>query len=479
MNKRHSIYAIIACAASIFAAGCNDDDDIDDVMIPDASGNAVMVNSFNIQPDDSVLAALDSVFFSIDLDRAVIFNADSLPVGTRVNRLCLNIGLPAVKTAEITMPDDKGADTVVNYLTNPNDSINFSKGSVRLRLESTNGLYERNYTIFVNVHKVNPDSMSWSTLAPAGLPTSLSNVDAQHTVEYQGKTLCFTRSGSDYCRATAINAITGQWDTETVALPAGARMATLTAGTSSLFICDSSDRLFVSSDAGATWTATGTSMTHIYGTLDDKVIGVRRDASSYTHVTYPATTEATVEAACPVSGTSPALVYTSDWSSEPMMIVTGGITADGSVTGQTWAYDGTQWAAISVASIPASDSPVVIPYYAFKTSTSWRVTKSSVLLAFGGIAADGTPQRTVYVSKDFGVHWEKASQLMQMPASAAVGKQAQAILIDRTISSRAVKPITEWQCPYIYVFGGCSANGVLDNRIMRGVINRLTFKPLQ
>lgn len=160
MNRRFPIYAIIACAASLFAAGCNDDDDTLDVQIPDASQSAVMVNSFNLQANDSVLSSLDSVFFSIDLDHAVIFNADSLPVGTRVDRLCVNIGLPSVKTAEITMPNDKGIDTVVNYLTSPNDSINFSKGSVRLRLESINGEYERSYTIYVNVHKMNPDSMA-------------------------------------------------------------------------------------------------------------------------------------------------------------------------------------------------------------------------------------------------------------------------------------------------------------------------------
>ena len=479
MNRRFPIYAIIACAASLFAAGCNDDDDTLDVQIPDASQSAVMVNSFNLQANDSVLSSLDSVFFSIDLDHAVIFNADSLPVGTRVDRLCVNIGLPSVKTAEITMPNDKGIDTVVNYLTSPNDSINFSKGSVRLRLESINGEYERSYTIYVNVHKMNPDSMAWGAFTPSGLPTSLSGITAQHTVEYQGKTLCFTQSGSGFCRATGTDVIAGRWVKESVTLPAGARLATLTAGTSHLYICDDNDMLYSSSDAGSTWTATGTSMSHIYGTLADKVIGVRHDASAYTHVTYPATTESAVDPSCPVSGTSPALVYTSDWSAQPMMIVAGGVTADGSLCGATWAYDGSQLADISLAPMAAAESPIIIPYYAFKTSTSWVVTKSSVLLAFGGISQGGNTQRTVYISRDFGVHWEKAPQLMQMPSSASVGKEAQAVLIDRTITSRAIKPITEWQCPYIYVFGGCSANGTLENRILRGVINRLTFKPLQ
>ena len=36
-----------------------------------------------------------------------------------------------------------------------------------------------------------------------------------------------------------------------------------------------------------------------------------------------------------------------------------------------------------------------------------------------------------------------------------------------------------WQCPYIYLFGGVAQNGYLLNNIWRGVINRLTFTPIE
>ena len=45
-------------------------------------------------------------------------------------------------------------------------------------------------------------------------------------------------------------------------------------------------------------------------------------------------------------------------------------------------------------------------------------------------------------------------------------------------ASRATEPVTEWDCPYIYVFGGVTPTGGLSNNIWRGVINRLSFKPL-
>lgn len=50
--------------------------------------------------------------------------------------------------------------------------------------------------------------------------------------------------------------------------------------------------------------------------------------------------------------------------------------------------------------------------------------------------------------------------------------------ISDTSMSRVSQLPTEWQCPYIYLFGGVDAEGTLYNSIWRGVINRLTFRPL-
>lgn len=487
-----------------FAAGCNEDDDTD-FEITDSSVNAVMVNSFSLLANDSVLSSLDSIFFSIDLERAVIYNADSLPMGTRVNRLQVSIGLPTVKKAEITMPNDQGVDTVVNYLTSSTDSINFSRGSVKLHLESANGEYQRDYTIYVNVHKINPDSMAWSRLASSTLPTLFTAVDAQHTIGYGNNVICFTQSGNDVCRAITDNPDTDTWTKESIVFPIGARMETLTAGSSRIYILDGNDRLYESTDMGTTWSATGTTMSHIYGTVGDTAVGVRADGQTYIHLTYPATTESTADTDCPVSGTSPAIVYTTEWSDSPMMIIAGGQKADGSVTGQTWAYDGIQWVAISLVPLPNIDGPIIVPYFTFKTSEYWRVTKQSVLLAFGGVTNSGRTSDEVYISNDYGVHWTKASDLMQLPEGIHIGKNAQAVLVDQTyyvatthwneittplipkglqiatptVSSRATTPVTQWECPFIYVFGGCSYNGALSNQILRGVINRLTAKPLQ
>ncbi len=45
--------------------------------------------------------------------------------------------------------------------------------------------------------------------------------------------------------------------------------------------------------------------------------------------------------------------------------------------------------------------------------------------------------------------------------------------------SRAVTPIKEWECPFVYLFGGHLANGTFNDEVWRAVINRLLFRPIQ
>lgn len=474
MNSKISIYALLALLMSMFVVGCSDDDD--QSLELDGSRDAVMINSFSLAADKDVLVNLDSVFFSIDLDQAIVFNADSLPKGTKVDSLVTTMTFSTVKKAEIMMPGRKAADTVVNYLSDPNEPINFTRGFVKLHLESASGEVSRDYTIYVNVHRVDPDKMEWSKLTQK-LPTTLSAVGAQRTVECQGSILTFTTDGSGYCRATSADP-TGSWSYETVDLPQGAQLETLTAGGDDLYVATAEGQLYQSADMGATWTATGTQMNYIYGYVGGTVVGAASADGVYSCVTYPETTSTPLGSDFPVEATAPAIVYTTEWSDQPMLITVGGLDAAGNAVSGAWAYDGGQWARLT-AKLPALEAPVVVPYYTFRTSDTWEVTRRSVLLCYGGLLSTGEPNRKVYVSNDMGVNWAEGSEQMQLPAAYLPGGYAQAIVKDRVLgASRAVAPITEWNCPYIYMFGG-KVGSTVSTDVWRGVVNRLEFKPLQ
>ena len=131
------------------------------------------VTSFSLAKDDSVVAALDSVYFSIDLVGARIFNADSLPVGTDVSKLIIKVGTSSASACDITFPiPGTKRDTTINIIESPNDSINFSEGPVQMVVKSYDGQAQRAYTVSVNVHKEIPDTLLWQTAAERSLPSA-------------------------------------------------------------------------------------------------------------------------------------------------------------------------------------------------------------------------------------------------------------------------------------------------------------------
>ena len=99
--KKQRIYFFL-CIATLFLSGisCNTTDDED---ISYTISESVRVSAFSLAANDSVLAHLDTVFFTIDLIGGQIYNADSLPVGTDVSALIANISFDNVAQAKVYM----------------------------------------------------------------------------------------------------------------------------------------------------------------------------------------------------------------------------------------------------------------------------------------------------------------------------------------------------------------------------------------
>ena len=170
------------------------------------------------------------------------------------------------------------------------------------------------------------------------------------------------------------------------------------------------------------------------------------------------------------------------------VLILGGRTVKG-FSNSCWSYDGKNWAKLtrSTVMLPV-ESPVVIPYFSTRTGADWVSTRYSTLVAFGGTNSLGGISRDVYISYDFGVQWIKAGELMQLPEYVPATSGASAFVVDQELPakgrglfapSRIVKPITDWECPYIYVYGGYDASGKLSDNLWRAVINRFTFKPIE
>lgn len=221
---------------------------------------------------------------------------------------------------------------------------------MKLKVKSYDGLSTRDYTIKVNVHQVEPDTLYWAQAARRNLPSGLSTPKEQKTVEYGGKVYCLTSDGRQASVASTENPFNNDWTTSTAKLPSGAVVNSFSASTEAFYILDSNGRLYRSADA-LTWTSTGARMDYLYGGYDGCVLGARKDSDGWKHVSYPASTEYAIPNGCPVSGTSQMLLYETKWSSKPLAIFVGGCDAAGNVVGSTWGYDGEVWAKISTRDI--------------------------------------------------------------------------------------------------------------------------------
>ena len=90
MKRLIPVYAVLTTFALLIAASCasSENGSGDEPVIPSAN---TLVASFYLQKDDSVMAMLDSVKFTVDVDKQLIYNADSLPKGTKINRLLASL----------------------------------------------------------------------------------------------------------------------------------------------------------------------------------------------------------------------------------------------------------------------------------------------------------------------------------------------------------------------------------------------------
>ncbi len=510
--KKLTAIGIAALACVSFLGACNDSD----YDSGEASPTGVAVYSFSIQANDKIMSNLDSVFFSIDLVSARIFNADSLPFGTKTDKLVPSISMyDNISALELIVPRENGTDTIHNYLTHPGDSIDFSNGPVGMRVVSADGLVERLYSITVNVHTLKSDSLVWDMAARRPLPGSIASPTEQHTTSNAAAVYTLTRANSSYSIAYTDNPFDGTWTGISPVLPEGAIVNSFTADNNKLYILADDNisvnnhALYSSSDNGNTWTPEGIRLTTIYGSCNGKIqANIHNDNDVWELADIYTGARSAMPEGMPAERTSNPTLYTPPMSSGEQMILIGGIDANGAKVSSTWTYDGTAWARVSAYNLKwAEPEMVLVPFVTFRISGSFNVTSYPTLIAFGGRQDSGEPQRTVYVSPDFGITWQTAPELMQLPAEIPAVYNAQAYVypgtlhntsraaqewtgleITRTLPAGAVigemplsrvsRPENEWQCPFIFMFGGKNASGATYPYIWRATFNRLTFKPL-
>lgn len=92
--------------------------------------------------------------FAINHSEGLIYNPDSLPVGTDVSKVVVEITADSDGVFIVAEPDSLWKTT---------DTLNFTK-PVLFKVMAQTGVYGRTYTAKINVHQQDPEEMSWQKM---------------------------------------------------------------------------------------------------------------------------------------------------------------------------------------------------------------------------------------------------------------------------------------------------------------------------
>lgn len=125
--------------------------------------------------------------FTIDQINRTITNKDSLPVGTHIDKVITSITYDAGMLAY--KPKGSERDTIWTST----DSIDFTD-PVEFKVYAYSGVEGKPYTITINVHKQEPDTISWKKFDTN--PFSAGSLSEQKAVYANGKVYVFGKNGN-------------------------------------------------------------------------------------------------------------------------------------------------------------------------------------------------------------------------------------------------------------------------------------------
>ena len=473
---------------------CNKDDDKDDdTFTYSTSKQTTLIKAFGLQADNAVLANLDSVHFTIDYDNGLIYNADSLPVGTDISKLKVTVQfLNTVNSAVFKITGaSRQADTTITYTTSMSTSLDFT-GKTVLTVTSADEKQVKDYDVMVLVHKVNPDSLIWPMSWRRDLAGYRTSTIAHKAVQQGDLYRIMTYNGSESVLWTATAPNQGTWDRQNLNLPFKPEVPSLTATDDALFMLDADGVLYTSAD-GIEWSSCGVTWHTILGCYENRLLGIIQGDDLYYHDEYPRTegfVATRVEDGFPVEHSSNMIQTENKWTVSQQSIIVGGIDSNGKMLSDVWGYDGSNWGKINNTHstvLPALADATLFPYYTYRTLNGVRrYARQLTWYLMGGMLADGKLNGSIYLSSTQGVTWTEGDATIAQPDYMPKFYGAQAFVQDETLTAagannmpRRIKAaVDSWDCPFIYLFGGYNDQDELLPYVWRGVYNRMTNYPV-
>lgn len=447
--------SLLACMAFFFTSCLNND-------TASLSGDAAIYKFYLVENDS--IEGLSDYLFTIDQVNNRIFNQDSLPYRSDVSKLVPNISFYATP---------KGWLFNDSLTWNGADSLDFSS-PLTLTIFSSDGLSSKKYTITVNVHQVDPDSMVWSKTIPSYSPAmSISGAGAYtqnaRTISWNGSLWMYNYSSSTIPQLYISSDKGNTWTQNALSgLTRGTQFEGLSVAGSKLFVYNTTDKRLNVSEDGANWTSVNMtalrdSFCYLVGAVDDKVCGIVKDSADYLRffttkdfitieysksvvpLGFPVRGQATAnyETSTGVPVLTTGLGYGLSYPSNNNQFIFDSTFTDNVYTVMFWStQDGLNWA--NLTSNKATEILTVTDWnalvakempYGHRTGASLYLCDKILYLTGGIKSRSAICDGTIWYSRDGGCNWKEVETKKAFPSNYDPRMNASVIVDDTNIIS--------------------------------------------
>ena len=402
--------------------------------------------------------------FTIDQINRTITNKDSLPVGTHIDKVITSITYDAGMLAY--KPKGSDHDTIWTST----DSIDFTD-PVEFKVYAYSGVEGKPYTITINVHKQEPDTISWKKFD--NNPFSAGNLSEQKAVYANGKVYVFGKNGNgthiEYSDVANDNPTS--W-TPVASTPANIDTYSATAWAGSIYFLAGTNKLLYKLDVN------NNNVTQV-GTETFEVLIGGNDTKEELYAVINKTSN---EVSNSVSYTYKNGVWTED--ADPFTQFPAGKPFFSNTTTASYNSNITSTVALCYNQGTTANDTTALVFNRMSSDNKWEeriqnlplpnlenvtmIYYDGKLYAFGGGYKEIKPFSQFYCSTDYGLCWRPVTECMAFPSEFGT-----LYTTHHSNYSCAVTPKLE---------NGTSRGNFIwivweDGSICRGRINRLGFTP--
>ncbi len=433
-------------------------DDSDNEYYTEVDKNC-QITGFSLKSDS--VPGLSGVKFTIDQINERIMNLDSMPFGTKIEKVICTVEYGSY-VAKIEVIQEATGDTID---WNAEDSLDFSQ-PVRFITSSYDGMTKRVYMAHINIHQVVPDSMVWQQYATDMLPDGFVN---QKVIPFNddsaGYYYMYAQPSADaaYQLYRSKQSDARSWEEIPLAGLPGKEVlfSQITLHDSLYYVAAEDGSLYSSADAASWQLVEGApKVKALLGHIEEGVnqpavlAAIVEEENGLVFAAMDADGQwekgHAVPPHFPIEGFSSASYYLM-YTSRAMIV--GGKSSDGQLQNASWAtMDALDWAeqTNSQGNYFTKRQGPMMAYY------------DNMFYLTGGIDESGKAQKDIYRSSDYGITWNYIDSLVVLPDSYQARGFA-SMLVDKD--------------NYLMIFGGKpTVEGPDLNDIWRGRINRLGFE---